>query len=120
MMELLLTLRALKARALRETIPKMLDPLVQKHASRMDPTQRDTYYAQELTPHAAAEALYNAFMKAVTDAQADITDFTELVRDDESKAIFAQALKSQQEDPTDIKSWRHKDHPSWYDLNGKS
>lgn len=85
----------------------------------MDPTQRAPDYSQTLTPHPAAEVLYNAFMKAVTDAQADITNFTELMREDETKAVFAQATKSQQQDSTDIKPWRHKDHPGWYDFNGK-
>lgn len=59
-------------------------------------------------------------MKAVTDAQSDITDFTELMREDESKAMFAQAIKSHQEDSTEIKPWRHKDHPGWYDFNSKT
>lgn len=59
-------------------------------------------------------------MKAVNDAQSDIADFTELMRDEQSKAIFSKAVKSHQEDSTDVKPWRHKDHPGWYDFNGKT
>ena len=59
-------------------------------------------------------------MKAVNDAQADITDFSEMMREEESRAVFVQAQKSHQEDSTDVKPWRHKDHPGWYDFNGKS
>ena len=73
-----------------------------------------------LTFPVKAKELYDIVMKGVADAQADITEFTKSMRDEESKAIFAQALKSQQEASTDIKPWRHKDHPGWYDGNHQS
>lgn len=67
-----------------------------------------------------AETLYGAFVKAANDAQSSITDFTGLMQEEQTKAILAQALKSEQEDPKGIKPWRYKDHPDWFDLNGKS
>lgn len=64
--------------------------------------------------------MYSAFLKAANDAQSGISDFTDLMHEEETKAIFAQAIKSQQEDPSDIKPWRYKDHADWFDTNGKS
>lgn len=99
----------------------MLDPLNQKPPTRMSPNLSDfPVTAEVLTLCTIAEALYQSFLKAVKDAQSDITEFTELMQEDESKEVFAQAQKSQQQDPTDIKPWRHRDHPGWYDFNGKS
>ncbi|KAG5930583.1 hypothetical protein E4U42_006671 [Claviceps africana] len=63
-----LKLLYVKARLLRDTIPKILEPLVQKQPS-----------------HNAADALFNGFVKAVTDAQSDIREFTELMTDEKSK-----------------------------------
>ena len=71
--------------------------------------------AEKLTSPIKAKELYDVVMKGVADAQADITEFTKAMREEESKAIFARAVKSQQEASTDIKPWRHKDHPGWYD-----
>ncbi|KAG5987026.1 hypothetical protein E4U43_005264 [Claviceps pusilla] len=88
-----LKLLYIKARLLRDTIPKMLDPLVQKQPS--------------------PDALFHSFVKAVTDAQLDIKEFTELMRDEKSKQIFAYVERSRQEDPLGINPWRHKDHPDW-------
>ncbi|KAM4062287.1 hypothetical protein HRG_009137 [Hirsutella rhossiliensis] len=82
-----------KARALRDTIPRMLEPLVQKHPS--------------------PDVMFNAFMKAVEDAQADVRDFTELMKDEESKRVFAQADKSREENPFGIKPWKHTADPDW-------
>jgi hypothetical protein len=61
-----------------------------------------------------ANSMYAAFTKSVNDAQADVTEFTEAMRDQETKEIFAQVQKSRQQDPMGIKTWRHKDHPDWF------
>ncbi|KAF4591464.1 ribosomal L34e [Ophiocordyceps camponoti-floridani] len=92
-----LKLLHIKARNLRDVIPRIVEPLVQLHP----------------TP----EIMFNAFMKVVADTQAEITEFTELMRDDESKQVFAQVKKSREDRPNSIKSWRHEDFPHWYDLD---
>ncbi|KFG82437.1 hypothetical protein MANI_028352 [Metarhizium anisopliae] len=81
-----LKLLYIKARLLRDTIPKMLDPLVQKQPS-------------------------------LSDAQMDVKEFTELMRDETTKQVFAQAEKSRQDNPLGIKQWRHKDHPDWFKMD---
>lgn len=65
----------------------------------------------------AADALFNSFVKAVNDAQIDIKEFTELMRDETSKQIFAHVEKSEREDPLGIKPWRHTDHPDWFKMD---
>ncbi|KAG5985292.1 hypothetical protein E4U55_006772 [Claviceps digitariae] len=92
-----LKLLYIKARLLRDIIPRILDPLVQKQPS--------------------PDALFNSFVKAVTDAQLDIREFTELMKDEKSKQIFAYVERSRQEDPLGIKPWRHKDHPDWFKMD---
>ncbi|EHK21408.1 uncharacterized protein TRIVIDRAFT_52676, partial [Trichoderma virens Gv29-8] len=84
-------------RMLRDTIPTMLEPLVQKHPS--------------------PDVMYAAFMKAVNDAQAKITEFTNLMRDETSTEAFARASKSKEERPLGITRWRHGDYPGWFDLD---
>ncbi len=108
----------MQARALRESIPKILEPLAQKQASRTYISSPPALSRSDTL--AVADVLYQAVMKAVNDSQVDITEFTALMNESESKAVLARAEKSRQEDPTDIKPWRHKDHPDWYDLNGKA
>ncbi|KAG5973021.1 hypothetical protein E4U58_005868 [Claviceps cyperi] len=88
-----------KARQLRGTIPKMLDPLIQKQPS--------------------PDALFNSFVKAVTEAQSDVAEFTELMRDEKSKQIFTHVARSRQEDPLGITPWRHKDFPDWFKTDGE-
>ncbi|KAH8126070.1 hypothetical protein ACSS6W_008414 [Trichoderma asperelloides] len=89
-----LKLLHIKERQLRNTIPKMLEPLVQKHPS--------------------PDVMYAAFMKSVNDAQASIKDFTELMKDDTSKAVFDRADKSKEANPLGIVPWKHKDYPDWF------
>ncbi|KAM6477687.1 hypothetical protein HDV62DRAFT_372783 [Trichoderma sp. SZMC 28011] len=92
-----LKLLHIKERMLRDTIPTMLEPLVQKHPS--------------------PDVMYAAFMKAVNDAQAKISDFTNLMRDETSTEAFARAKKSREERPLGITPWRHGDYPGWFDLD---
>jgi hypothetical protein len=63
--------------------------------------------------------MFAAFMKAVNDAQIGVREFTEMMRDAESRAILAHANKSREENPLGIQSWRHKDHPDWFTLSPK-
>ena len=58
-------------------------------------------------------------MKAVSDAQANVKEFTEMMREGTSKDIFEHAEKSQAADPNGIKPWRHEDHPDWFRLDSK-
>ncbi|KAL7918313.1 hypothetical protein ACQKWADRAFT_304506 [Trichoderma austrokoningii] len=89
-----LKLLHIKERQLRNTIPKMLEPLVQKHPS--------------------PDILYAAFMKSVNDAQASIKEFSELMKDDTSRAVFDRADKSKEANPLGIVPWKHKDYPDWF------
>ncbi|KAF7559434.1 hypothetical protein G7046_g4718 [Stylonectria norvegica] len=86
-----------KARELRDAIPRMIDPLISKHPS--------------------PDAMFAAFMRSVSDAQAEVKEFTDLMRDDTSQQVLALAEKSRENDPMGIKPWRHKDHPSWFRLD---
>ncbi|KAL7895059.1 hypothetical protein HDV63DRAFT_406695 [Trichoderma sp. SZMC 28014] len=81
-------------RLLRNTIPKMLEPLVQKHPS--------------------PDIMYAAFMKSVNDAQGSVKEFAELMKDDTSKAVFDRADKSKEANPLGIVPWKHKDYPDWF------
>jgi hypothetical protein len=65
----------------------------------------------------AADALFNAFVKAMNDAQMDVKEFAELMKDDTSKQVFAYVEKSRQDNPLGIKPWRHKDHPNWFRMD---
>ncbi|KJZ76216.1 hypothetical protein HIM_04298 [Hirsutella minnesotensis 3608] len=92
-----LKLLHIKSRLLRDTIPRMIEPLVHQQPS--------------------PEFMFNAFMKAVNEAQAEVKEFTDLMRDEESKQVFAQADKSREENPFGIKPWRHKDNPDWFKMD---
>lgn len=89
-----LKLLHIKERLLRNTIPKMLEPLVQKHPS--------------------PDIMYAAFMKSVNDAQGSVKEFAELMKDDTSKAVFDRADKSKEANPLGIVPWKHKDYPDWF------
>ncbi|PMB64862.1 hypothetical protein BM221_009049 [Beauveria bassiana] len=109
-----LKLLHVKSRLLRGTIPKMLDPLVQKQPSRELPSPRVRKVASNNSP---ADVMYAAFMRAVNEAQGNVKEFTELMRDEKSKEVFAMAEKSSNENPFGIKAWRHQDHPNWFNLD---
>ncbi|KFA52773.1 hypothetical protein S40293_00852 [Stachybotrys chartarum IBT 40293] len=94
-----LKLLHIKARMLRDTIPKMIDPLVQKQPS--------------------PDVMFSAFMKAVNDAQSNVAEFRDLMRAESSKEVFVHAEKSRQEDPLGIKPWRHSHHPDWFKMDEK-
>ncbi len=60
--------------------------------------------------------MFAEFTKAVNEAQVNIKEFSDLMRDEKSKEVFALADKSKEENPFGIKPWRHKDHPNWFNL----
>lgn len=112
-----------QARLLRETIPKMIDPLIQKQPSRMESPSRSHpwfFVVVELIHLTLADIMFAAFMKAVNDAQANVKEFTELMRDDISKDVFDQAAKSREANPIGITPWRHRDHPDWFRMDSKA
>ncbi|KAF5243450.1 hypothetical protein FAUST_2806 [Fusarium austroamericanum] len=89
-----LKLLHIKVRRLNDTIPKMIKPLVQKQPS--------------------PDAMFAAFMNSVTEAQANIKEVTDLMRDEKSREVFAQARKRKAEEPEGIESWEYYDHPDCY------
>lgn len=64
-----------------------------------------------------AEDTFKAFKVAAEGAVTDVKEFTELMKDEESQKVFAQARQSEQSDPADIKTWRHKDNPDWFSVS---
>lgn len=74
----------------------------------------------KLIPLTLADIMFAAFMKAVNDAQADVKEFTELMRDDITKDVFDQAAKSREANPMGITPWRHRDHPDWFRMDSKA
>lgn len=61
--------------------------------------------------------MFAAFTKAINDAQNDIKEFTELMRDETSRQVFAQTEKSEQAKPYGITPWLHSEHPDWFKLD---
>ncbi|KAF4461764.1 hypothetical protein FALBO_11420 [Fusarium albosuccineum] len=94
-----LKLLHIKVRLLRDTIPQMIKPLLQKQPS--------------------PDVMFAAFMKSVNEAQGNVQEFTDLMHDDLSKEVFAQVKKRQQEEPKGIVPWRHEDHPDWFTMDKK-
>jgi hypothetical protein len=92
-----LKLLHIKARMLRTTIPQMIDPLLQEHSS--------------------PQIMFQAFMEAVNEAQAEVTKFTKLMKDETSQEILAHAKKSRQENPSGIQPWKHTNDPDWFTLD---
>lgn len=103
---------------LRDTIPKMLNPLVQKQPSRKNAPPSRLSPGTDSSLH-EADAMFSAFMKAVENAQADVKEFTDLMKDEISTEVFDQANKSRQENPLGIVPWRHKDYPDWFTLDAE-
>ncbi|RGP80213.1 60s ribosomal l34 [Fusarium longipes] len=81
-----------QVRRLNDTIPKMIKPLVQKQPS---------------PDHvlSVADAMFAAFMNSVNEAQSNIKEVTDLMRDEKSREVFAHAKKRKSEEPEGIESW---------------
>ncbi|KAM0348643.1 hypothetical protein ACHAPU_004078 [Fusarium lateritium] len=86
-----------QVRRLNDTIPKMIKPLVQKQPS--------------------PDVMFAAFMTSVNEAQANIKEVTDLMRDETSQEVFAQAQKRREEEPQGIKTWEYYDDPNWFRLD---
>ncbi|EMT65960.1 hypothetical protein FOC4_g10008075 [Fusarium odoratissimum] len=72
----------------------------------------------KLTRHLCiADVMFAAFMNSVNEAQANIKEVTDLMRDEKSREIFAQAKKRKEEEPTGIKTWEYYDHPDWFRMD---
>ncbi|KAI1134846.1 hypothetical protein F5Y05DRAFT_396605 [Hypoxylon sp. FL0543] len=91
-----LNLLHVKCRELRTTIQRMLE---------------------SIPNNASSEEVYEAFVKSVAAANAQIKDFGTLYNSEESKKVLQQAKKSRDANPKGIKPWRAKDHPDWLDLD---
>ncbi|KAM0561516.1 hypothetical protein ACHAPJ_003399 [Fusarium lateritium] len=92
-----LKLLHIKVRLLSDTIPKMIKPLLQKQPS--------------------PDAMFATFMNSVNEAQANIKEVTDLMRDDASREVFAHAKQRREEEPTGIKTWEYYDHPDWFRMD---
>lgn len=106
-----------QVRLLRDTIPQMIQPLLQKQSSRrcLIPTLKQLQLMHLIT----ADAMFAAYIKSITEAQNNVKEFTELMRDDFSQQIAAHVNKRQAEEPNGIVPWRHQDHPDWFTLDKK-
>ena len=62
-------------------------------------------------------ATFQVFKQSIDDARGNVVEFTELMRDEKSKAVLDRAEKSRADNPIGIKPWKHKDHPDWFDLD---
>ncbi|KAK7751338.1 hypothetical protein SLS62_006744 [Diatrype stigma] len=71
---------------------------------------------ESVTTKQTPEEVFQCFMKSVQDASNEIKDFGKLYNSEESKKALNQAKKSREADPKEIKPWRAKDDPNWYDL----
>ncbi|KAJ6439934.1 glutamate-rich WD repeat containing protein 1 [Purpureocillium lavendulum] len=64
-----------------------------------------------------SDVMFSSFVKAVTNAQNEVKEFADLMRDKESKRALAMADKSREENPFGIKPWKHMDHPDWFTMD---
>ncbi|EMR67261.1 hypothetical protein UCREL1_5741 [Eutypa lata UCREL1] len=72
---------------------------------------------RELRTTIPPEEVFQSFMRSVHAAHSEIKDFGDLYNSEESKKALNQAKKSRETNPKDIKPWRAKDDPHWYDLD---
>ena len=61
--------------------------------------------------------MFQEFLEAIVESRNEVTEFTDLIKDEKSKEIFELAEKSRRENPTGIKPWRHKDHQDWFTMD---
>lgn len=92
-----LTLTHLQLRNLRNTIPNLIEPM--------------------LEPHSSPEALYATFSHTAMTAAKNMRGFTELMEDPESKALLERARTRRLESKEVILPWRATQHEGWLDYN---
>ncbi|KAM5353909.1 hypothetical protein ACJ41O_000559 [Fusarium nematophilum] len=114
-----LKLLHIKVRLLRDTIPHMIKPLLQKQPSRTQSPNSGSGMTPADASLIAADVMFAAFMKSVNEAQGNVKEFTDLMRDDFTKEVFAQVKKREEEEPEGIVPWRHQDHPDWFTMDKK-
>ncbi|MCJ1467629.1 hypothetical protein MMC07_006254 [Pseudocyphellaria aurata] len=83
-------------RHLRETIPRILDPLLGKKSS--------------------PEALYGNFSRAATGAFKDIEEFSGIIDDPRNRSILERARISRAENSEGITGWKVTEHKNWLDM----
>lgn len=83
----------LKLRALRTTVPRMVDPL--------------------RTTHSSPDAFFSAFKDSVAGARSEIADVRTALTSEDSKKLFDEANTSRQAKPKGIRPWRAGDDPTW-------
>lgn len=71
-----------------------------------------------LVQQSSPEELYNDFARNVNKTQADVQEFTRLIRSDKSKEIFERAAESRAQNSGDIRGWRVTEHEDWLDVRG--
>ncbi|KAL2123840.1 hypothetical protein VTJ04DRAFT_205 [Mycothermus thermophilus] len=89
----------LQLRALRMTLPRMLDSLK--------------------TQHSSPQEAYEAFIQAVETTNKDIASFQATILALHAEGIFTKAFTSRKENPLGLKQWRPTEHPDWADADRK-
>ena len=56
-------------------------------------------------------------MKSAQAASDELKNFGDLYNSEESQKALNRAKKSREANPKDIRPWRAKDDPHWFDLN---
>jgi hypothetical protein len=89
----------------------MIEPLTTMATSRI---LHGTPFLESFTNgDSLAEALFRDFSESTRTANKEVSKFTTLMSDEETKKIFEQGRKSRIANPDDIKPWRAIDHPDW-------
>ncbi|RKU44204.1 hypothetical protein DL546_002138 [Coniochaeta pulveracea] len=85
----------LQLRALRQTIPKLIEPLAKPQQS------------------SSPEALFNSYRQAIGTANKNLADFRTEMTSETTQKILDDARASRQARPLGIRPWRATEHPDW-------
>lgn len=66
---------------------------------------------RKLIVQLTAESLFREFSESTRVGTREVQEFKQLMMDEDTKKVFAQARKSRAEKPDNIKPWRAIDHP---------
>ena len=100
----------MQLRQLRSALPRMLEPLMAKHASRKWSRSGRPQPTDTTTP---AQAAFAAYMQSVEGTNKEIASFQEAVHGLQTDGLFAKASASQKANPKGLKQWRASEHPDW-------
>ena len=100
----------MQLRQLRSALPRMLEPLMAKHASRKWSRSGRPQPTDTTTP---AQAAFAAYMQSVDGTNKEIASFQEAVHGLQTDGLFAKASASQKANPKGLKQWRASEHPDW-------